>query len=219
MVDFLIRSITKEDLDNVARIHRASFNDRALAQLGSGAIRRYYHWLLTGFSEIYPICAETVNGQISGFCFSGVYAGSFSGFLRKNKWYLAINIILKPWLLLNPLIREQVKLALKTIKRLLRYQKRSKGGKNIEQPIKIKKGSSFGILSIAVDPAFQRLGVGVLIMHEVEKWASENDYAQLHLSVHPDNLPAVRFYENLGWEKSVCDEQWDGKMAKRLETR
>jgi len=216
MADFHIRNIATEDLDGIARIHRASFDDRALTQLGKGAVQRYYHWLLTGFSEVYPICAETIEGELAGFCFAGVYAGSFSGFLRANKWYLAGNMLVRPWLLLNPLIREQAKLALRTFKRLLKHRDRNEDENRKKPSIKIKIGANFGILSIAVDPTFQRQGVGELLMVEIEKKASVNDYSQLHLSVHPENLPAVKFYEKMGWQRALTDGKWEGKMFKGL---
>jgi len=217
--EIIIRDIKHEDLDAISRIHRASFDDRALTQLGQGAVKRYYHWLMIGFAEVYPICATTVYGKLAGFCFAGVYAGSFSGFLRKNKWYLTLNILLRPWLVFNPLIWEQAKLALKTIKRIMKHQDRNYGDNRNDSLEKIKKGSHFGILSIAVDPGFQRKGVADLMMREVERGAIENGYSQLNLSVHPENLPAVKFYEKLGWEKNLPNGRWDGKMFKKLESK
>ena len=215
--EFNIRKIEVQDLDGVVSIHRASFDDRALTQLGAGAVRRYYHWLLTGFVEVHPICAVSAEGELAGFCFSGVYAGSFSGFLRKNKWYLAGNMLLKPWLLFNPLIREQAKSALSTLKRLVKHRKGINVGRQKEGSKKIKKGSSFGILSIAVDPAFQRCGVGAILENEVERYALEQGYEQIGLTVLPENTPAVKFYEKMGWEKTLTEDSWEGKMVKRLD--
>ena len=216
MADFQIRSIRVEDLDAIARIHRASFDDRALTQLGSGAIRRYYHWLLTGFSEVHPICAESVEGELAGFCFAGVYAGSFSGFLRKNKWYLALNILLRPWLLFNPLIREQAAFAIRTMKRLLKHRDIKAVENHKKQSEKIKMGSNFGILSIAVDPSYQRCRVGAILQKDVERYALEQGYDQIRLTVLPENTPAVKFYEKMGWEKTLRDGKWEGGMIKRL---
>lgn len=99
MSDFTIREILYEDLDEVTRIHIASFSDRALSQLGKGAVNRYYQWLFTAFPQSYPICAEVNGKTLAGFCFVGVYSGSFSGFLRKHKWYLVGHILSHPWLI------------------------------------------------------------------------------------------------------------------------
>jgi len=221
MPEFIIRRIRSDDLDAIARVHKASFDDRALTQLGRGVLKRYYQWLLTGFSEIHPICAVTQTGDLAGFCFAGVYAGSFSGFLRENKWYLVASILIRPWLLFNPVVRDQVALALKTLKSLLFSKSQKKNTYLTQKSATIKNNApkSFGILSIAVSPGFQRQGLGELLAREVENWAANNAYDQLHLSVHPDNVPAVKFYEKLGWEKNLSNGGWDGKMYKKLDSK
>lgn len=220
MLDFTIREILYEDLDEVTRIHIASFSDRALSQLGKGAVKRYYQWLFTGFPRSYPICAEIDGNTLAGFCFVGVYSGSFSGFLRKHKWYLAGHILSHPWLIFNPIVREQSSLSFKTLKRISmrRFYKRPKQAVVINKPLPESppRYKPWGILSIAVDPAYQRRGVAEAMMHFVENMLEEKGTTSLHLSVHTDNSPAVRFYEKMGWEKVPPGEEWDGKMMKRL---
>jgi len=220
MSDFTIREILYEDLDEVTRIHIASFSDRALSQLGKGAVKRYYQWLFTGFPRSYPICAE-VNGNIlAGFCFVGVYSGSFSGFLRKHKWYLAGHILSHPWLIFNPIVREQSSLSFKTLKRIFmsKFYRRPKQAVVIKKPLleSPPRYKPWGILSIAVDPAYQRRGVVEAMMRFVENMLEEKGITSLNLSVHTDNSPAVRFYEKMGWEKVPPGEEWNGKMMKRL---
>jgi ribosomal protein S18 acetylase RimI-like enzyme len=216
MNELMIREVRMQDLNEISRIHQASFDDRALSQLGSGAVKRYYRWLLTGFSEVFPICAQTEGGNLAGFCFMGVYAGSFSGFLNNNKWYLVGAVLKRPWLIANPLVRGQAKLAVRTLRRTVGMRKINQHTRPSARENSTIKYSSLGILSIAVDPAFQRRGVGELLMQRAEELACQNGYHQLHLSVHPDNLPAVKFYEKLGWEKLVGESDWTGKMIKRL---
>jgi len=215
---FLVRNIQINDLAEITRIHITSFQDRALTQLGFGAVKRYYSWLLSGFSETYPICVETQDGSLAGFCFAGNYSGSFSGFLKKHTLYLVGSLLLRPWLLIKPLVRDQTQVAIKAFKNMIKSKK--KKFKNIVPSSKTNRqlitSISFGVLSIAVSPAHQRQGIGELLMCEVEKYASSNGYSRLHLSVHPENLPAVNFYEKLGWERSSSTENWDGKMFKKI---
>ena len=215
---FFVRNIHIEDLNEITRIHITSFKDRAMTQLGRGAVTRYYSWLLTGFSTTFPICVETHEGALAGFCFSGNYSGSFSGFLRKHAWYLVVSLLMRPWLIFNSLVRDQAKVACNTLKRICVSRKNKIKNKisphNANQ--QDKTPSSFGILSIAVSPNYQRQRVGELLMCEVEKYAVVNSYSRLHLSVHPENLPAVKFYEKLGWERSSPTENWDGKMFKNI---
>jgi GNAT superfamily N-acetyltransferase len=125
-------------------------------------------------------------------------------------------VLKRPWLFANPIVRGQAKLALNTLSRILGKEKKNKNTPASDSAKDKIKYSSLGILSIAVDPAFQRRSVGELLMQRAEELAWENGYEQLHLSVHPDNLPAVKFYEKLGWEKLVGESDWTGKMFKSL---
>lgn len=215
---FFVRNIQMDDLNEISRIHITSFHERALTQLGRGAVTRYYSWLLKGFTKTFPICVETHEGTLAGFCFSGNYSGSFSGFLREHTWYLVVSLLLRPWLIFNSLVRDQARVAYKTLRRNFGSRKtksKNKLSPNHANP-QVKKPSSFGILSIAVLPSYQRQGIGELLMCEVENYAFSNGYSRLHLSVHPENLRAVKFYEKLGWERSSPTENWDGKMFKNI---
>ena len=71
-----------------------------------------------------------------------------------------------------------------------------------------------GIRSIAVDPAYQRLGIAGEMMTSVEKWAIDTGFKGLNLSVHHDNVAAITFYEKLGFEKVSYTEEWKGEMSK-----
>ena len=73
--------------------------------------------------------------------------------------------------------------------------------------------SSFGVLAIAVDPAVQGHGVGRELMASASAAATAAGFESMHLSVHPDNLQAVSFYESLGWRRAPEDDGgWVGRM-------
>ncbi|MFA7407280.1 MAG: GNAT family N-acetyltransferase [Anaerolineaceae bacterium] len=214
----IIRFIEIEDINAVAAIHQASFHDRALTQLGPGSIKRYYYWLLTGFSDIFPLCVVDQKNNMLGYCFSGIYAGSFSGFLKAYKWYLMAVLITKPWLIFNSIVADRISLSIRTLLKILKKQtkKKEETTKNNKKQQESIKTTSLGILSIAVNPNYQRQGVGELLMREVECLALANGYSELHLSVEPENIPATKFYEKLGWYKIPSDSDWNGQMAKNL---
>jgi len=56
------------------------------------------------------------------------------------------------------------------------------------------------IVTIDVAPGFRRRGVGRLLMLEVESRMRAAGAALLRLEAAEDNLPALRFYEALGFE-------------------
>jgi ribosomal protein S18 acetylase RimI-like enzyme len=54
-------------------------------------------------------------------------------------------------------------------------------------------------------------------MLALEQAALQAGCAEMHLSVRPDNLGAVRFYEKLGWKRVRDAHAWGGKMSKKLD--
>ena len=75
----------------------------------------------------------------------------------------------------------------------------------------------FGILSIATHPHSQGLGVGKVLMKEIENVARQRDFCEMFLTVHPDNHQAITFYESIGWEKIPRNGAFKGEMRKYLQ--
>jgi ribosomal protein S18 acetylase RimI-like enzyme len=204
---FIIRPIAVPELSKVAMIHKKAFQDSALTKLGLEPIRRYYEWQLTGPHDCYAIGVFNTEDELTGFCFGGIFRGALSGFLQKNQKFLVTWILTHPWLILNPLVTDRIKIALRIRKKVTTPSK----------PKIEADGKSFGVLSIAVDPERQGLGIGRLLMDVVEAEARKGGFQQLHLTVHPTNIQAVSFYERCGWNKVLTEcEAWNGGMRKSL---
>ena len=205
--DHSINPLTRSDIHAVARIHMKAFDDSALTHLGLEPVMKYYHYLLTFQNKNFNIGCFDHNNSLLGFCFSGMYSGSLSGFLNQNRSFLRNWIMLHPWKIFNPLILNRIKIALRI------YSKPFVARNNIP-PSQI---TSFGILSIAVDPDSQGSGFGKIIMEAVEQQARDSGVLHLHLTVHQNNMKAVQFYEKCGWQKVINNiGEWDGRMAKQL---
>jgi ribosomal protein S18 acetylase RimI-like enzyme len=202
-----IRNICKNDLDAVAKIHIKSFSDRVLTSLGFGSVRRYYEWQLQGPHD--AIALGIFQGErLVGFCFAGVFRGALSGFLQRNKWFLTWRVITHPWLIVAPFFRARISLAWNVLRR-----RSISAGSPAVIPLK-----SFGILAIAVDPQIQGVGLGKRLMAETEKVAVARGFSHLHLTVDINNIQAIGFYQNLGWQKlPASDGVWRGSMIKHLE--
>ncbi len=197
-----------DDLQNVAIVHCAAFQNSALTCLGTEATRRYYEWQLLGPHDSVAFGLDN-NCELAGFCFGGVFNGSMSGFLARNKYYLASQLLCRPWLCLNPLIRNRIRLGLKSLRTISRT-------KTSDPPRGHRQQRSFGILSIAVDPVHQGSGLGNQLMARAETIAVERGFDAMNLSVDPGNSQAIRFYEKLGWSKVLDTSDWTGKMCKQL---
>jgi ribosomal protein S18 acetylase RimI-like enzyme len=55
---------------------------------------------------------------------------------------------------------------------------------------------------VAVDPAYQRRGLGKQMMNDAERWLLSKGVWKLHLMVRRSNAPVQTFYEKLGFSES-----------------
>lgn len=205
-----IRDVRPEDLPVIAELHRQAFPESVLGRLGSEAVRRSYTWQLDGPHEVTALVG-VVDGRIAGFLFGGIFRGSMIGFLRRDKWFLAGQVLRHPGLLAGPLGRDRIGLAVRLL-----------GRRPSPQPVPENPAAvperSFGVLAIAVDPHVQGSGVGRLLMGEATRRAAASGFAGMHLSVHPDNERGVAFYRSLGWEPvNEPDGEWAGRMRVRID--
>ena len=201
-----VRALGRHDLGRVAEIHVAAFRDSSMTSLGHEALRRYYRWLLEGPHRAHALGAFA-GADLVGYSFGGVFDGALTGFLRTNRTFLAWRVLTHPWLVANPLFRDNIGLALRL---LVKRRGPARPSAPAEPP-------PYGILSIAVDPASHGGGVGQALMQRNEALARESGFDRMVLTVAPTNAQAVRFYEKGGWQKLVVDGVWSkGAMTKRL---
>jgi ribosomal protein S18 acetylase RimI-like enzyme len=203
-----LRPLVLDDLAEVARVHAAAFRSSALTALGPEAVRRYYEWLLTGPHHTAALGAFHAD-RLVGFCIGGTFAGAMSGFLRRNRAFLAWRVLTCPSLLSREAVRRRLAAA--------RLAMRHRATAAHDQPrARTDAPSSFAILSIAVHPHHEGRHIGSALMGAMETIARERGFESMHLTVHVDNERARRFYERHGWTSIPLDGKSDGVMRKRL---
>ncbi|NLJ85044.1 MAG: GNAT family N-acetyltransferase [Firmicutes bacterium] len=71
------------------------------------------------------------------------------------------------------------------------------------------RGHTAQILSIAVHPSYRGQGIGHALLHKALGYLATTSAAFVKLEVRPDNLPARRLYEDLGFiaVSRTCDSQ------------
>jgi ribosomal protein S18 acetylase RimI-like enzyme len=205
--ELALAPVRREELDAVAALHTRAFADSAITAFGLGAILRYYQWLLDGPHDAVLMGAWR-GERLLGFCAAGVFRGAMSGFLRAHRNYLATRVLLHPSLLLSPLIRDRVKQAVVITARFSRMRRRPQ--------VEAAPAPQFGVLSIATDPDARGAGAGRALMLEAETRARAGGFKRMVLTVHPENTRAVRFYEQLGWNRRLTEAVWSGAMHKEL---
>lgn len=211
MSEVLIRDAVESDLADVARLHIEAFPGSVLGDLGEEAVRRNYLWQLTGPHDLTALVAND-DGDLLGFLFGGVFRGSTIGFVKSERWFLARQVAHHPRILLRGVGWSRVALA-------LRLLARRTAPAQPEQPEAVPR-RSLGVLAIAVDPAAQGRGVGRALMAEVAERARAQGFEAMHLTVHPSNEQALRFYRSLGWSELLeADGRWVGRMTISLSSR
>ena len=201
--------LTRHDLDDIARVHVAAFPESELTRLGHEAVRRSYLWQFDGPHDLVALGVRH-HGRLEGFLFGGVFRGSTIGFVKRERWFLLGRVLRNPRMVVNATSLSRITLAVRLLGR------RRSGPPQSENPAAVPP-RSFGVLSVAVDPATQGSGVGQLLMAEAEKRARSGEFVRMHLTVHPDNARAVAFYERGGWSRIIADDgSWKGQMVLQL---
>ena len=57
------------------------------------------------------------------------------------------------------------------------------------------------VYHLAVDLNYRKMGIGAVLMDELERRMKQKGCIRSYLLVTRENLEAIRFYENTGWEK------------------
>ncbi|MFZ5984787.1 MAG: GNAT family N-acetyltransferase [Acidobacteriota bacterium] len=201
-----ISTISASDCSRVAALHRAVFPRSALTRLGLEAVRRYYLWQLEGPHDHW-FRGAWKEGQLAGFCVSGISRGALGGFLARNRGFLAWRLAIRPWLWADPPVLDRVK----TAGRALGILRKPDARPGVSFPV-----PTWGILSIAVATQSQGSGIAKLLMDDAEQEACRRGFCHMHLSVDVHNARAIRFYEKEGWQKVFLDGAWAGTMTKLL---
>ena len=56
-----------------------------------------------------------------------------------------------------------------------------------------------------VEPEFRGRGVNKMVLDHLFEWARRNDLPEVHLTVYPDNEPAIRAYEKVGFDPYILE--------------
>jgi ribosomal protein S18 acetylase RimI-like enzyme len=185
-----------------------AFPESILGHLGLEAVRRNYHWQLTGPHLLTALSASRGDDMV-GMLFGGVFRGSTIGFVKKEKWFLLSRVLAHPAILARGVGRKRLTLAARLVLR-----RASPTQMEVPSGVPLR---SFGVLAIAVSPRAQGLGVGRLLMAEATERARAADFSRMHLTVHPSNTSAVSFYRGLGWTELYEDGgEWAGRMSFEL---
>jgi ribosomal protein S18 acetylase RimI-like enzyme len=202
-----IRTLDQADIPHVAEIHAQAFPESLITRLGLECTRRYYQWQIDSPDNVQANGAYE-GDTLLGFSFGGVFTMALGGFITRNKGFIFNRLLLRPWLLGHPYF---IKKFYYGFKLLLIFSK-----DQATQKEAILGDDPYGILAIATDSSARGRGVGQLLMRASERYAIENDFKMMRLTVDLKNTNAIQFYEHIGWVKDDSPGEWNGRFYKRL---
>jgi ribosomal protein S18 acetylase RimI-like enzyme len=206
--------MTAGDLTTAARLHCAAFPESLLSRLGVSLVTSYYNWQLQcgASSAAFRALVAERGGEVCGFVVGGRYQGATSGFVWRYWRVLAVALLRNADLLFSQTVREKIaSVAVSLVK--VAVGRRRKPPAPTEAPSFVP---SFGILALAVAPSREGSGVGRALMAEMVQAARTLAFPRMNLTVNPDNVRAVAFYERGGWRR-YPDNPWCGGMVLPLE--
>lgn len=188
MTDFKITTAGEYDIYSVALLHKQLFHDHFLGGFSVSILEKFYLSFLHE-NIVFLVCKDIKLEKIAGFVVGG-YSKDLSraknDFVVRNKLRIIFEILLKPNMWIDSLKRF--------------FNKSSSNDNN-------KKEVSFRLLSIGVNENFQGTGIAKELTLKFEQILIQEDVNQYGLSVHADNIKAIKFYEKSGMtvEKRTTD--------------
>jgi ribosomal protein S18 acetylase RimI-like enzyme len=70
--------------------------------------------------------------------------------------------------------------------------------------ISTAEGGEVGLVEdVVVKKQFRCMGIGRLLLNQMEEWASEAKLLRLQLLTDKTNLPAIQFYKKMNWQPTL----------------
>ena len=180
MFTLCIRKALPSDIAQIASLHKQQFKDHFLGRYSESLIQKYYK----PFLEACIFLVSECDGKLKGF----IMGGSSSNLNAAKRTFLSCNKLRYIFeTLLNPTVYV---MALKPLKLIKELQSSDIADNNIPQ---------LRLLSIAVAEDVKGSGLASKLLMEFEKHIQAEEYG---LSVHTNNIPAIKFYIKNGFTKT-----------------
>lgn len=183
----IVRRSSIIDVPALSHIHLNAFKNHKNSFLGENYAIAFINWFIVNKNAI---CLTSVLDQKP----LGYVCGAQLGYNQKmNKdllWVVIGCFLLRPYLFFNIELMKIVKIKIQTLlgsKKLLK------------DAVKEIDGKGVSLVSICSDSNVHSKGIGTMLISEFEKQAKLLGFDFMRLSVKPDNMNAINFYERNGW--------------------
>lgn len=192
-----VRQANVDDLNAIAECHIAAFPGEFLSLLGREFLIDYYAFYLSHKEGICLVCLDESSHKVVGLVAGGA-PNINEKFMKSRLPRKALTVFKQA--IRHPRVRS----------RLIEHACRILGGilrrlgvckrKSVEAPVDDSWGRWANLLSVCVHPSFRKRGIGALLMDAFRRECGHRGYSYIRLSVHNDNINAIKLYERQGWE-------------------
>ncbi len=190
--NFSISSITPQQFDSLAVLHRQAFSNSMNARLGLGYAKKLIKWFAENPACI-ALAAVDSHGRPQGYAL-GMPTTLSKNLSRDLAPVAAVGIISHPQLLFDREFRAVLRSRLRLLCGL--------GGGQAKYPPPSLPEPTISLTGIGVSPSSQGQGLGSRLVEAFESRARTMGARSVRLSVRIDNAAAIRCYEKCGW--SLC---------------
>lgn len=186
------------DLGLIADCHMAAFPKSFFSRLGKDVSLSTLSWYLDS-KEKFLIWIEhegTCVGYLGAMLSDGTQPhGSTSGMIQHSFYTIVKSLIKRPWLFFHPDLLSRYRLILKNIWNKAFGSKPMSSFANRNA----SKQRRMGLVVIGVNPNYQKMGLGSILLKEFEAISVSFNVSVMSLTVSANNTHAIKSYERNGW--------------------
>ena len=192
-----------KDLKLVADCQIKAFPESLSSKMGTNYLIKMFSWFLANPNAF--LHHIEIGGECAGYC-GGLISdnklkmGSSSSMLQHSFGAAVKAMITRPWLLMHPEVIMKIPFIFKNI--INKFKSRGKKSDEEQYIVDKNEEAKVGLVIIGVDPKYQGLGLGYLLLQNFDETCRQAGIPYAYLSVNTDNVKAIYSYERNGWKQA-----------------
>ena len=201
-MNITVRKAKKEDMYEVADVHKKCFPEYFSTKIGKTLLRKYYEEYLETFEELFVVACDEDENKIIGFANGCIVGRNIQNeYIKKNALRMSLRILI--------LLICFDKTTWRRVMNKIKKPKPPEGRKSV------KRGKG-DLLSICLLDEYRGCGASVKLIKEFEEGLKKNNINEYVLTVFPYNKRARAFYEKCGFQ-IYYETVEDVKYIKKIE--
>lgn len=210
-----MRKAHLSDIDEIVQIHRTSFPEYFLTNMGTGILRRYYTVYVTHPDAVAVVA--TVGENVCAFIVGTSKASSLLKTFYKDNFFYVLGVTFIKIVSLNPVVLKGLSMRLCHVRIAVQsYFAQKKKPALADAPESPESEVRVGrAVAAATLPEYRGKSVSREVFHQFEVQLKAHGASEVQLCVIADNMRAIRFYEKCGWTM-VKDKGAELVFSKKL---